>query len=129
MATDIGRAAKMHDTTRYLGHMPKVELVRKIFRQITRRYKTAQISFLEELASIATTNDSIPVITNLVYRAAEKFSATRAVIFRRTAQDYEQLLSRGIRHYRPDLINFINQWQSVPSFGSDVSPTSDESST
>ncbi|MGH3824710.1 MAG: TylF/MycF/NovP-related O-methyltransferase [Pseudonocardiaceae bacterium] len=27
MATDIDRAARMHDTTRYLGHMTKVELV------------------------------------------------------------------------------------------------------
>jgi len=51
---------------------------------------------------------------------AETFSATRVVIFRRTAQDYEQLFSRGIRHYRSDLIKFINHWRSVPSFGSDV---------
>lgn len=27
MAADIDRAIRMHDTTRYLGHMPKVELV------------------------------------------------------------------------------------------------------
>lgn len=27
MAADIDRAARMHDTTRYLGHMPKLELV------------------------------------------------------------------------------------------------------
>lgn len=48
------------------------------------------------------------------------------MIFRRTAQDYEKLLSRGIRHYRSDLISFINQWQSVPSFGSDVLLTSED---
>ncbi len=90
---------------------------RKVFQQITRRYKLAQIRFLRELATIATTNDDISVVTDLVQRAAESFSATRSAIFRRTAQDYEQLLSRGIRHYRSDLINFINQWRAVPSFG------------
>lgn len=91
---------------------------RQALRQITRRYKNAQLRFLDGLASIATTNDSIPIVADLVHRAAERFSATRAMTFQRTAQDYEQLLERGIRHYRSDLIKFINQQRSVPSFES-----------
>ncbi|MGH3873667.1 MAG: B12-binding domain-containing radical SAM protein [Pseudonocardiaceae bacterium] len=120
-----------HGTTKDVYYNPYIEnnirerrdvedWQRQTFRQITRRYKNAQIDFLEELASIATTNDSVTIVTDLVHRAAERFSATRHAIFRRTAQDYDHLLSRGTRHYRSDVINFINQWRSVPSFDSDV---------
>ena len=44
----------------------------------------------------------------------------------RTAQDYEELVSRGIRHYRADLTNFIDKWRSVPSFDSDMLQASEE---
>lgn len=121
-----------HGTTKDVYYNPYIEnnvrerrdvedWQRQTLHQITRRYKNAQICFLEELASIATANDSIPVVADLVQRAAERFSATRVLIFQCTAQDYEHLLSRGIQHYRSDLIKFINQWRSVPPFDLDLS--------
>jgi radical SAM superfamily enzyme YgiQ (UPF0313 family) len=93
---------------------------RQTLRGITRRYKAAQWKFLEELAVIATEHDNILSVRDRVGRVADQFSQTRATIFEKTAQDYEALLSRGMQHYRADLVRFIDHWRSVPEFTPEI---------
>lgn len=116
-----------HATTKDIYYNPYIEnnirerhdvndAHRQALARVTRRYKEAQIRFLEDLAEIATAHDNVTMVTSLVYQAADKFSSTRAAIFRQTASDYEILLDQGIRHYRQDLIAFINQYRTIREF-------------
>jgi hypothetical protein len=93
---------------------------RLALRAITRRYKNAQLRFLEELAAIITDHDDLSTVRDLLGQAAEAFSQTRAAIFEATAQDYERLLNRGMQHYRADLVAFIERRRSVPNLTPEI---------